>query len=83
MCSLSLFARAELAFWGAGVVALASLEVSGRHVLFLSVAVGVVAFALPPIDAPGLVARPLTGPVAEGSVVVPHDPGEPPCLARP
>ncbi|MHB1489664.1 MAG: hypothetical protein ACYCTH_04110, partial [Cellulomonas sp.] len=97
VCSLSLPARGELAVWGAGVVAIGWLEVSGQYVLFLSVGVGVVAFALlplavrlramvdrstasdltardlwqlavhdrvPPVDAPGVGVRPLTGPVA-------------------
>ncbi|OIQ75681.1 hypothetical protein GALL_426470 [mine drainage metagenome] len=114
MRSLSLLARAELAVWGGGAVALGWLEVSGRYVLLLSVGVGVVAFAVlpvavrllalvdrstdpgltardlwqlavhdrvPPVDAPGVGVRPLTGPVAEGSVVVPYVPGDPPYLA--
>ncbi len=115
VCSLSMFARAELAVWGAGVVVLGWFELSGRYVLLLSVGVGVVALALlplavrmlalvdrsqppgltardlwqitvhgrtPAVDAPGLAVRPLTGPVAEGGVVVPYTPGEPPYLAR-
>ncbi len=46
---LSVTAYAELAIWAGGLVTLGWFEASGRYVLFLSVGVGVVAFALLPL----------------------------------
>jgi len=79
---------------GVGVVAFAVLPVAVRLLALVdrSTDPGLAARDLwqlavhgrvPPVDAPGLAVRPLTGPVTEGSVVVPYDPGEPPYLARP